>query len=323
MPHFKITLGNGRELFAEPGETILESAKRSGFILEHSCADGRCGVCACEVISGEVDPRVNGFQSDIDHSYNRILSCQAIPLSDIEIDAEDLGEYAKYPEKTIPARISEMTEVAAGVMKVKFRTPPSNKLSFLPGQYVDVIHGATRRSYSIANAEREGGEFDIIVKKVRLGVMSSLLFEFSSLDDLFRVEGPKGTFGWRATEKENIVFLATGTGIAPIISMIEANRFEEQNIFVIWGNRYEEEFFELSDEFEAVKVVKVLSRAVVENFAQGHVQDVLMTMNLELKNTVVYACGSDFMIRDSRALLIDKGLDKKDFFSDSFLASGE
>ena len=56
--------------------------------------------------------------------------------------------------------------------------------------------------------------------------------------------------------------------------------------------------------------------------ARGYVQDVMMQKQADFENVQVYACGSDAMIRSSRAKIVFKNLKIKDFFSDAFVASG-
>jgi CDP-4-dehydro-6-deoxyglucose reductase len=320
---FEILLSNNKKFISEPDQTILDSAKKSNIVLEHSCINGQCGICSCKLVSGEVKQLDSIYSASSKVNSNIILTCQAIPITDIEIDIEDLGEYSKYPLKTIPVRISKISKIAKDILKLTFRTPPNNRILFLPGQYINLIHGSIKRSYSIANAARKNGTFDLIIKKVSEGVMSDILFNRTKENDLFRIEGPIGTFGWRAKYKSNVVFLVTGTGIAPVISIIDGNDLDKYNVTVIWGNRYENDFFELSKSFESVELIKVLSRDTASGYEKGYVQEVLNLMNIELNDTVIYACGSDAMIKSSQDLLISKGLDQRDFYSDSFLCTGK
>lgn len=322
MENYKITLSNGKQIPAYDGKTILEAARQSQCVLNYSCNNGQCGVCRCSLISGEVDNSNDTFHSKEEINQKQILTCQAIPLSDIEIDVEDLGIYSNYPSKTIPARISTINEIAEDILRITFRTPPNNKLSFLPGQYVDLINGEIRRSYSVANSQRKDGSFDLLVKRVEGGEMSNILFGSSKQNDLFRIEGPLGTFGWRASTKKNVVFLVTGTGIAPALSMIGDCNTDIQDIYVIWGNRFKREFFEMPDIFNSLNLIKTLSRDTGIGFETGYVQDVLISLKLKLEDTVIYACGSESMILSSRPELFKQGLDQKSFYSDSFVSTG-
>ncbi|WP_447415019.1 FAD-binding oxidoreductase, partial [Clostridium perfringens] len=87
--------------------------------------------------------------------------------------------------------------------------------------YVDVIVGDVRRSYSLANAPRADGLLELIVKRYPGGRLSGYWFERAKPNDLIRIEGPFGTFFLRDDGPTNIVFLATGTGIAPVKALLE------------------------------------------------------------------------------------------------------
>lgn len=322
LSKFTISLANEKKINASGVGTILQSAKNEGLILDYSCSNGQCGSCSCQLISGEVEIIDDLYHTPEEIQNGKILTCQSKPLSDIEIDIEDLGIYAGYPTKIYPARVSEISFIAKDVIKLVLRTHPGNKLEFISGQYVDLIHDDVRRSYSIANGPRENGTIDLIIKKIPDGKISNVLFGETKTNDLFRLEAPLGTFGWRASLNQNIVFLATGTGIAPVISMLENTQLDKKNIFIIWGNRYEDEFFDLPLCAANFELIKVLSRKPCKGFEFGHVQDILLSMKTNLANTTVFACGSDSMIKSSKKILFEKGLRKKSFFSDSFVSSG-
>jgi CDP-4-dehydro-6-deoxyglucose reductase len=302
--------------------SILEGARKKGIILEHSCLNGQCGICSCKLVFGEVEVDNDVLRSLDKANTVRILTCQARPLSDLKIDVEDLGAYLEYPAKTYPARVSALTLLAKDVLKVTLRTPPGFKIHFLPGQYIELIFGDLRRSYSIANAERDNGTIDLIVKKVQGGKMSEVLFEDTKENDIFRLEGPFGTFGWRDSLAENIVFLATGTGISPILSMLEYFDCANKSITVIWGNRRKDEFFSCPELESKVCFVRVLSRDNGDGYLSGYVQDVLVSLGLDFYNMKVYACGSDNMIKSSSILFKENGLEDLNFHSDSFLSTG-
>ena len=61
-------------------------------------------------------------------------------------------------------------------------------------------------------------QLEFFIKKYKNGLMSEYLFEEAKINDLLRLEGPLGTFFLKRFKFENIIFLATGTGIAPIKS---------------------------------------------------------------------------------------------------------
>jgi CDP-4-dehydro-6-deoxyglucose reductase len=127
----------------------------------------------------------------------------------------------------------------------------------------------------------------------------------------------------------DLVFLATGTGIAPVKSMLESLaqcRFDQRpkSITVLWGGRHAQDLYLNVDEIIGeFSYIPVQSRPANDwTGAKGYVQDVLLDAKPDLTNTVVYACGSDAMIHSAKTRLVEAGLPGKRFYSDAFVSSG-
>jgi CDP-4-dehydro-6-deoxyglucose reductase len=149
--------------------------------------------------------------------------------------------------------------------------------------------------------------------------MSDYLFHTAKANDLLRLEGPKGTFCLREKNKTPL-FLATGTGIAPIKAMIQTLPTDQQ-VTVYWGGRTEADIY-WHDWPEHVRLVPVLSRAdTAWTGRRGYVQNALCEDVGDLSTAVVYACGSDAMIQSAKSLLVTMGLNIKDFYADAFVSS--
>lgn len=208
----KVKLSNSKNFQCSSEQTILEAARLSGLALEYSCRTGRCGVCKARVLNGETKALQNEeapTQSDI--SNNMILTCCRTAVSDVDLDIQDLGELARYQPKTIPCRIDSLNLLSADVIEATLRTPPTSRLEYLPGQYVDVIgKEGLRRSYSISNAPRDDGKITLQIRKVANGLMSRYWFEEAAANDLLRMEGPLGTFCLRNSSASQLILLATG-----------------------------------------------------------------------------------------------------------------
>lgn len=325
MNIFKITLSNGINFECTSEQTILEAAQNSGICLEHSCKNGRCGVCASGVERGESYPLIQeDALFDANQADKNILTCCRTPTTDLVLDIEDLGDIGLIKASTLPCRINSIKFLDNEICFVELRLPPSASFDYIPGQYIDLIKGDIRRSYSIANAPREDGIIEIQLKKVQNGKLSDYFFNHAKVDDLLRLEGPLGTFSYRDDASKNIVFIATGTGIAPIKALLEMldKITLNKNIYVVWGGRYEHNLYlDFTKINLDCKFVKVLSRAKIEGFSYGYVQNIVLELGLNLAETTCYACGSIDMINSASKLLIEEGLNKKRFHSDAFVSS--
>jgi CDP-4-dehydro-6-deoxyglucose reductase len=211
---------------------------------------------------------------------------------------------------------------------VGLRLPPSSDFKILPGQYVDIIGPlGVRRSYSVANHVTDN-ILEFHVGEVEEGCLSDYWFQKAKTNDLLRLNGPLGTFFLRSIKDRNVVFLATGTGIAPIKAMIESIKLlapenRPNSLAIFWGGRtLDDLYFDPSAKYQLLRYVPVLSRSDADWEGQkGYVQNAFLNENPELSNCVVYACGSDKMIRSSNEILLKSGLPEKNFFSDAFLPS--
>ena len=326
---YKISLRNNKIFSCGENENLIEAARRAGIMLDHSCLSGRCSSCKTKVESGSskpLSPEISLSEEEREEGY--ILSCIRAPISDMVLDVEDLGEYNLSLPKTVPAKIESLNKMTEDVIRVELRFPKNQGLNFISGQYIDVIRGTHKRSYSIANSQKPSGIIELLIKKYPGGVFSEYWFDEARPNDLLRVEGPKGTFFMRkSSSKENLVFLATGTGIAPIRSILETlsaspGDLDFQNIYLFWGVRFFSDLFWTPDEVNLpVQYFPVVSREHLPEMEKGYIQDVLIKNKLDLARSIVYACGSENMIKSAKDLLIKNGLPDSEFYSDAFVMS--
>lgn len=325
-----VTLASGKQFASEAGTSLLESAEKAGVFLPYSCRTGRCSTCRCKVPNGQTRAlREELGLSAEEMASGWILSCVRSACSDVLLDVEDLGDTRLPASKMLPCRIHSLEKVAPDVLRIFLRLPPSAALDFLPGQYVDIINGSgARRSYSLANAPAPAQPLELHVRAVENGIMSDYWFNHAKVNDLLRLSGPKGTFFLRGTSGANLVFLATGTGMAPVKAILEALpgtpvSLKPRSVTVFWGARSREDlYFDVGRLPGDHRYAPVLSRADSDwTGARGYVQDRFLSDGPDLENSVVYACGSDAMINSARSLLIAAGLAENRFHSDAFVCS--
>ncbi|MET0107016.1 MAG: FAD-binding oxidoreductase [Sedimenticola sp.] len=328
MPSIK--LSNGTRFDSEPGESLLDAASRASVVMAYSCGTGRCSSCKCKVIEGKSTALHEELGlSEREKADGWVLSCVRSAISDMSLEVEDLGGLTIPQIKTLPCRIHALERLATDVIKVVLRLPPTSEFSFLPGQYIDVIaQGGIRRSYSLANASAVDNLLELHIRAVPGGLMSEYWFRQAKVNDLLRLNGPLGTFFLREMAGLDLVFLATGTGIAPVKSMLESIEIlpienKPRSITVYWGGRKPSDLYWDVNSIKGVhRYVPVLSRAGSDwSGAKGYVQQVLLAEISDLSETVVYACGSNAMIHSAKDLLLTAGLPEQNFLSDAFVCS--
>lgn len=325
----RVSLDGGVHFECRAGESILDAALRGGFALPYGCSNGRCGLCKCHVVSGSTIPLEAELalnQAELDRGF--VLLCRRSAESDVGLAISALARELP-PKRLSPARIDSLEKMSSRVMKIVMRTPPSVDFQFIPGQYINVTtRGGAYRSYSLAKGPAEDGKLEIHVSYVPGGLMSEYWFKKAKREDLLQVSGPHGTFFWRGDLERQHIFIATGTGIAPInavlsemIALTEGKAVRRP--ILIWGDRTEDDFYLNVDQFRPyVDFVPVASRASNSwSGAKGYVQHELQSRFETLDDAVVYVCGNPEMIDAVKSLSITRHLPRNHFHYDAFVVS--
>ena len=325
-----VTLDSGKYFSIELGASILDAAERGRLQLPYSCRTGRCSTCRCKVISGKTTALQEEVGlSDAEKAEGWILNCVRAAVTDLRLEIEELGRDSLPEAKTLPCRINSITKLAHDVVCVTLRLPPSAEFVFIAGQYIDVIGpGGVRRSYSLANASSVDKLLELHIRAVDGGVMSRYWFGQAKANDLLRLNGPLGTFFLRDVAGLDLVFLATGTGMAPVKAILHSlcdftAEKQPRSVTVFWGGRTQQDlYFDVELVPGNFSFVPVLSRADTNwTGARGHVQQTLLSVHPNLSQAAVYACGSNAMIRDAQVTLTAAGLPSNRFYSDAFVCS--
>ncbi len=332
MP-FHITIQpSGHSYEAEADETVLESALRHGFTLPYGCRNGACGSCKGKILSGQVD--YGEYQStalsDEEKAQGFALFCCARPLSDLVIESREVGAARDIQVKTIPCRVQKIEKVSADVAVLYLKLPASERLQFLAGQYIDILlKDGKRRSFSLANPPHDDALLELHVRHVPGGAFTEYVFTQMQEKAILRFEGPLGTFFLREDSDKPIIMLATGTGFAPIKSIVE-HAFHvgiQRPITLYWGGRHKDDLYMLdlptkwAQEHGNFRFVPVLSQPAPEDRwtgRTGHVQDCALADHPDMAAFEVYACGSPNMVNDAHRRLVAAGLPEEAFYSDAF-----
>ena len=210
-------------------------------------------------------------------------------------------------------------------MIIELKLPSNQEFSFLAGQYVNILlRDGKKRSYSMANSPSKTGILELHVRKMDNGTFSDQVFNKLKEKEILRFEGPFGTFYLREDSEKPIIFVASGTGFAPIKSVIE-NAFEKgvrRNMTLYWGGRRPSDIYQ-RDLIESWKsshsnfeYIEVISDATSEdNWAEGQV---LFYRFSDLSGHQVYACGAPIMVEAAHNDFVKNKLPSDEFFSDAF-----
>ncbi|MDH4323531.1 MAG: CDP-6-deoxy-delta-3,4-glucoseen reductase [Betaproteobacteria bacterium] len=328
---------SGQQFQVEDGEAVLAAALRQGLVLPYGCKNGACGTCKGKIVSGAVDYGVYQPKAlpDEDKTRGKALFCQAKPLSDLVIEARTIGAVKGIEVKTLPCRVQKLERLADDVMALHLKLPANEKLVFLAGQYLEfLLKDGSRRSFSMANAPHDAELLQLHVRHVAGGQFTDHVFAKMKERDILRFEGPLGTFFLREESAKPIVFVASGTGFAPIKSIIEeaAKKGIARPMTLYWGGRRPQDLYmnALAEGWAAqglLKYVPVISDARPEDAWQGRsgfVHRAVMEDHPDLSAHQVYACGVPVMVDAARKdFTASCRLPEEEFYADSFTTQAD
>jgi CDP-4-dehydro-6-deoxyglucose reductase len=338
MTH-QVTIRNTGHRFAvQEGESILQAALNAGLVLPYGCRDGACGTCKGKLIEGSID---YGHYSGkalppAEREQGSALFCQAKPLSDVVIEAREVRKAGDIKVRKLPARVQKLERAADDAMILYLKLPANERLMFLPGQYIDILlKDGTRRSFSMANAPHDDEFVQLHVRHVPGGSFTDHVFKTMKERDILRFEGPFGTFFLREESEKSCVFVASGTGFAPIKAVIEAaiQKGIARPMTLYWGARRPKDLYlnglpeRWVAEHPGFKYVPVISDALPEDAWKGRtgfVHRAVMEDFPDLSAHQVYACGVPIMVDSARRDFIQKcRLPENEFFADSFTTAAD
>ncbi len=334
----EITIRNtGHRFSAQDGESILQAALREGLVLPYGCRDGACGTCKGKLIEGSVDYGRYSPKAlpDAERDKGSVLFCQAKPLSDVVIEAREVRKAGDIPIRMLPSRVQRIDRPTADVAILYLKLPANERLQFLAGQYLDILlRDGTRRSFSMANAPHDDEFLQLHVRHVPGGAFTDHVFTKMKEREILRFEGPLGTFFLRESEKP-IVLVASGTGFAPIKSVIESAFAKgiARPMTMYWGGRRPSDLYlselpkKWAGEHSNFKFIPVISDALAEDHwtgRTGFVHRAVMEDFPDLSGHQVYACGVPVMVDAARHDFVEKcTLPEDQFFADSFTTAAD
>ena len=329
---FKVRLEpSGHSFVVEENEVVLDAAIRHGLSLQYGCRNGVCGACKGKVVEGEIRyPKgLPAAVTEAEAAVGQALLCSAHAASDLVLEVREIGGGNEVPVRKMPARVVRMERLADDVMRLYLKLPDTERLQFLAGQYLDVLlPDGRRRSFSMANAPHDDELIELHIRHIEGGEFTGHVFNAMQEKDILRIDGPYGTFALQEESERPVIFIAGGTGLAPIKAIIEHAIQEgiSRPIHFYWGVRgkadlYLDEVPRTWAQHDNISYVPVLSEPKAEDDWQGRTglvhQAVLEDFD-DIFNYDVYASGPPVMVEALRQGVSLKGLASKHFFYDSF-----
>jgi NAD(P)H-flavin reductase len=225
------------------------------------------------------------------------------------------------PTQLFTASVAAVRDLTHDVRQIDLALQSPSRMEFLAGQFISFeVDRPGRpvpatRPYSIASPPASDTVVQIVANRVPGGPGSGYLFGLREGHET-TFTGPVGSFVLRDSARE-VLFVATGTGIAPIRSMLWslASGKSTRRITLFWGLRserdlyYQDELLMLQDRLPHFSATTTLSQPTTAwGGSTGRVVPLVAASIAGVANLEVYLCGNGGMIREVRGIIRQKGL---------------
>lgn len=227
----------------------------------------------------------------------------------------------------ITARVRSNIYVTADVCLTTFDLIQPTELNFQAGQYL-FIQASPRvvRAYSIASAPHEKHSFEFCTKRVIDGVASNYIWNLKEGDQV-NLKGIFGKFVYKSDPQiEKIVMVGTGTGVAPLKSMIEfaLRNGEKRPMHLLFGEKTKADLFYLDiladwkQKFPNFTYQLCTSRETNDGIYTGRVTGKLQELFPLTSKTSFYLCGGQAMLKDVIDMLLKHNTSKETIYFEKF-----
>lgn len=337
---------DGQQLRFECGEeeSLLAAARRQRLAPPALCQQGSCGVCQGQWREGEflLAEHEEAALSEEARSRGRLLLCRTFPRSAMTLaldqPAAALAEAAHPPRR---ARITAVESVGGGVMRLELALETGEGIdasaTFEAGQYMELTplspeRADFTRAYSLANTSNWEGRLEFLIRLQPEGRFSSWLSSAKEGDSL-EVKGPSGGFLLDEAALGPRWFVAGGSGLAPLLSMLRwsAEMGSMQPLRLYFGVNREEELFaqpqleELKALLPSLKITTCVAEGdggETQRFVGNPIQALEPDLSEALaagKQPSLYLCGPPGLIEAGEALALRLGLPERQIHSERFL----
>jgi len=242
---YRINIDNsGASFECEEGDTLMRAALRAGIAFPYECNVGQCGSCRFEVVDGSVNSLWEEAPAltPRDRRKNMKLGCQSQPGSDCSIKVRiDKNCSPMHQPSKMKAQLVGIRDVTHDMREFTFKT--DQPAIFTSGQYalmhLNGVDGV--RAYSMCNLPNDEGEWQFLVKRVPDGAGTGYLFEYLKCGEFITMDGPYGLAYFREEFAKDIVCVAGGSGLSPLVSITRAAsnnpNFVNRKIHFFYGGR--------------------------------------------------------------------------------------
>lgn len=339
---FKIQLttrdGQALHFDCEPEQDLISAAAAVDITLSAQCKQGSCGACHASVSRGDYELGPHHPDALPAHAKNGILMCRTTPCSDLHVELPyEHDKILFQPAAKRQAEIVALEPVGENTVRLELRLeedPESGcAVEFEPGQFMELeVPGRKeRRAYSLSNTGNWEGRLEFLIRLQPHGLFSGFLRNGAQVGSRLTVHGPMGGFGIQQGSLRARWFVAGGTGLAPMLSMLRrmAEYQEMQEARLFFGVNRESELFaldaiaQLQADLPQLKVDLCVWKpeSAWKGFTGTPVDALVQALATMQASPDIYVCGPPNLITASEAAAAKFGVPRNQVVSEKFLAS--
>lgn len=319
-----------RVIRATPGANLLDALRAAQIPMSYSCLSGRCGICRCRVLDGEVLDGGREQQRPLDGMDGAVLACQTYVTEACTIEVPAPEEAVVHRARVARASVVAIEPLAADIRRLLLKV--ANPIAFSPGQYAQIaLTPQHSRPYCMASLPGD----DLLEFHVQLmpkGRVSSYIAGQLQVGDKVKVSGPLGAAYLRQQNAGPMLCVAGGTGLAPVLSVVRgAVAAGMRNpIHLYLGLRSPRDLYgiawldHLRSTHPALKVhVVMASGADPATQRRGLVTQAIEQDHAHLRGWSAYLCGSPPMVETTTLLALGKGMEAAHIHAEAFYMQGD
>lgn len=331
----KININGGdKELVVEGGSSLLSSLNSEGIFIPSACGGkGSCGLCSLKVLEGAGDilPTETPWLTEEQIKDHVRLSCQVKVKQDIKIEIPP--EFFLIKQYT--TKVESIKDLTHDIKELRLKLIDPPEIEFKAGQFVQILtpiyeYSAEEvyRAYSISSSSADKNILELQIRLVPDGICTTFVHKYLKEGDNLTINGPYGDFMLQDTDRE-IVFVAGGSGMAPIKSMLSDMKLKNnpRKTTYFFGAVTKRDLFhvETMEQFEEdlkdFTFIPALSTPEKSDNWEGDTGLITEVIDRRLEkgdNHEAYLCGSPGMIDACVEVLKKKGIPEELIFYDKF-----
>lgn len=233
----------------------------------------------------------------------------------------------------VVCEVVAMRNLSESIVEISARPRDGEPITFLAGQYLlleDPGHRLDPRSYSIANTPRPDGLLSFLVTRVPGGQLSNWIHDELRPGERISVSGPYGEFTAESEGEGPVLYLAAGSGLAPVRALVEAGLESDpdRDRTVIFSARTEDDvldrsrFDQWSRDYPEFRIVRTLTRGEGPG-PHGRVPSLIGDLCGDLAAHDIYIAGGPGFVTSCAAAAEASGAERSRIRTEPFFVDGQ